>query len=280
MIWRLKIFFKIILSRLPIKYSYWKKIKIFKHGSMDSFDYPINVFQSHIQHLSKIRELKNSLIIEIGPGDSLATALLASCFGIKSVLIDVGNYANKDINFYKKFSTYLATKEMYTVDISLLNNVEEMLEVCDSKYLTKGIESIKQIADESVDLIFSQAVLEHIRKSEFSEYFSEFYRVLKASRISNHQIDLRDHLSGALNNLRFSDRLWESNFFAKSGFYTNRIGYDEIYKIALNNGFKVKTNNILKWDEIPTKKEYFSYEFKSRNDESLKIKVFDLYLEK
>ena len=280
MIWRLKIFFKIILSRLPIKYSYWKKIKIFKHGSMDSLDYPINVFQSHIQHLSKIRELKNSLIIEIGPGDSLATALLASCFGIKSVLIDVGNYANKDINFYKKFSRYLATKEMYTVDISLLNNIEEMLEVCDSKYLTKGIESIKQIADESVDLIFSQAVLEHIRKSEFSEYFSEFYRVLKASRISNHQIDLRDHLSGALNNLRFSDRLWESNFFAKSGFYTNRIGYDEIYKIALNNGFKVKTNNILKWDEIPTKKEYFSYEFKSRNDESLKIKVFDLYLEK
>jgi hypothetical protein len=26
-----------------------------------------------------------------------------------------------------------------------------------------------------------------------------------------------------LNNLRFSERIWESEFMAKSGFYTNRI---------------------------------------------------------
>ena len=54
----------------------------------------------------------------------------------------------------------------------------------------------------------------------------------------SHQIDLRDHLGGGLNNLRFSDSLWESNFFVKSGFYTNRISFDKMISIFENISFK------------------------------------------
>ena len=72
--------------------------------------------------------------------------------------------------------------------------------------------SIKKIPSNSVDLIFSQAVMEHIRKKDFEAMNSELYRVLKKDGVISHQIDLRDHLGGGLNNLRFSDSLWNQIF--------------------------------------------------------------------
>ena len=280
MSWWFKIILKLILSKLPISYNVWKKLNIFKHGSMDTFQYPIKVFKSHYKNDTRIDKNKDKLILEIGPGDSLSTAILASCYGLKSILIDRDNFANKDINHYKKFSEYLLKNNFIPADISNVSNIEEMLHVCNSQYLTNGIESIKKVDSGCVDHIFSQAVLEHVRKSEFTIYFEEFFRVLKKNGTSSHQIDLRDHLANALNNLRFSEKLWESNFFANSGFYTNRLGYEEIKQIAINSGFKVRTDNILKWGELPTKKHKFSKQFRSLNEETLKIKVFDLFLEK
>jgi len=44
----------------------------------------------------------------------------------------------------------------------------------------------------------------------------------------SHRVDLRDHFGSALNNLRFSDKKWELDWIANSGFYTNRIRLQEM----------------------------------------------------
>lgn len=47
--WRLKVLAKIIFSRLPFGYSIWQKLGLFRHGQMDSSEYALRVFDSHIK---------------------------------------------------------------------------------------------------------------------------------------------------------------------------------------------------------------------------------------
>ena len=95
--WRLKIFFKILLSKLPINYSLWKSLGLFKHGRMDCLDYPIKIFNLHIKKAYPKIIPKNLIILELGPGDSIASAIIGYAYGVsKTYLIDVDNYAIKD----------------------------------------------------------------------------------------------------------------------------------------------------------------------------------------
>ena len=73
-----------------------------------------------------------------------------------------------------------------------------------TEYLTSGLESLKEIDDNSVDYIFSHSVLEHVRKYELNALIKEMYRVLKPNGVISHNINYKDHLDDSLNNLRFS----------------------------------------------------------------------------
>jgi len=84
--WRLKIVAKIILSRLPISYTFWQNLGLFRHGRMDDASYSINVFDSHVKRAGLQGQLKDKIILELGPGDSVATAIIAYCYGARAVL--------------------------------------------------------------------------------------------------------------------------------------------------------------------------------------------------
>jgi len=277
--WYLKIILKIILSRLPLNYSFWQKIGLFRHGHMDKIDYIIKVFERHIQfaNLDK-NNLEGKHFIELGPGDSILSALLAYSYGAKLTLVDVGHFVKEDINFYKNICIKLSNLNYKMPDISNCNNIYDILEKVESKYLTNGVESMKTIKSQSVDLIFSQAVLEHVRKRDFNNLAKEIKRVLKVDGTSSHAIDLKDHLNYSLNNLRFSDKLWESEFFAASGFYTNRLSISDITEVYKENGFKVDTLNKLTWKELPISRSKFAAQFKNRPTQDLLVSEFDLIL--
>ena len=94
--WWLKIVIKIIFSRLPIRYSFWQSIGLFRHGKMDNTDYSIRVFKEHLKK-SNIKSIKNKVILEIGPGDSIATAVISYAYGASSFLVDNGYFAKSNI---------------------------------------------------------------------------------------------------------------------------------------------------------------------------------------
>ena len=83
---------------------------------MDSFEYPYNVFLSHLEKFPGNEDLRGKTFVEIGPGDSIATSILSSCYGSKSILIDKSSYVNKNIEFYKEFSCFLKQKNLISAD--------------------------------------------------------------------------------------------------------------------------------------------------------------------
>ncbi len=93
--WRLKILIKIILSKLPLNYGFWRKIGLFRLGSMGQGDYALKIFSIHTERAYPDGMTEGLTCLELGPGDSIATALVANAFGADQVyLIDTGTSAS------------------------------------------------------------------------------------------------------------------------------------------------------------------------------------------
>jgi hypothetical protein len=94
--WFIKIPAKIVLSRLPVGYRQWRRLNLFVAGPMDRPKYAFDVFKQHYE-AAGFSTLRGRTVLELGPGDSLLTALYARSFGASRIwLIDVGPLASQD----------------------------------------------------------------------------------------------------------------------------------------------------------------------------------------
>jgi hypothetical protein len=81
---------KILLSRLPISYDLWRRTSLFRHGAMDVPQRALEAVRSMIQAAGYGERFDGLSVLELGPGDSLATALIAHALGARqAVLVDV-----------------------------------------------------------------------------------------------------------------------------------------------------------------------------------------------
>lgn len=98
--WWSKIIIKVILSRMPFGYCLWQRLGLFRHGKMDASDYAIGVFNSHIERAGLRGTLLGKTILELGPGDSIATAIIANAYGARAILVDTATFVRTDIGVY------------------------------------------------------------------------------------------------------------------------------------------------------------------------------------
>ena len=276
--WLVKILLKLILKRTHIPTRFWRKLGLFKHGGMHTNEYAIRIVNGHYDRVSRFLP-QDFVFIELGPGDSAASAFILNSLGAKtSYLLDVDPCAVEDVKTYHDLMYALQNNNRYHIDKDLLsiNSFSKMMGQINSKYLTNGLQDLKDIPSNSVDFIFSHAVLQHIFIDEFDEYLFHMQRVLKNSGIMSHRVDFRDCISAGLNNLRFNKNIWESHLFRTSGFYTNRLRYTEVLDRFLNAGFEIQEEILVKWDKLPLPIKKLSLEFQSRND--LLINTVDFIL--
>lgn len=279
--WSLKIILKILISCLPVPYSFWKSLGIFRHGKMDSCEYAIKIFELHFYRAFPEKPPAKFTMLELGPGDSIASAIIGFAYGSScSYLVDIDNYVTKDLNFYKRLVLILKQKGLKTPNIAKANTIQEILNSCNGIYLTNGLSSLNSIENSSIDFIWSHSVLEHVRKYQFHEIQKELKRILRSNGLASHSIDFQDHLDYGLNNLRFSEKIWESTFFANSGFYTNRIPALKMHSIFEEIGFKIKRKSLGKWPKLPTKRSSMHKEFDIYTDSELINRTSYVLLEK
>jgi hypothetical protein len=273
-------FAKLILARLPISYRDWRAIGVFRHGSMLDAEYAQKVFLRHYNR-AKSYLPPDFVILEVGPGDSLSTSVIAAAYGATKVyLIDVGSFASRRIEAYNQLRQALARRLPSAASLRSWRTVSEMLDATHTTYLVSGLESLKSIPDRSVDFVFSQAVLEHITLSEFVETVDELYRLQKPGGIASHRIDLQDHLAHSLNSLRFPHSLWESKRFAASGFYTNRLRAGQIVEIFTTAGYHVLDEQEDKWPALPLNRAKLHCDYTRFSDDELIIRGLDILVQK
>lgn len=283
--WWAKMGAKMLLSRLPFNYRSWRKIGIFKHGCMTDPKYALDVFIKHYNRAHLSRKCSEFSCLELGPGDSLYSIPIAHAFGARSCyLVDSGDYASDDFSGFGRLlsaiSPTIPQAEPIIDELAACRDWSDVLTKCNSSYLTHGITSLKLIPDESVDLIWSNAVLEHVRKNEFLETMKQLFRILRQDGICSHTVDLRDHFNMQLNSLRFPESIWESTFFIESGFYTNRIRCSTMLDLFREAGFVVESVNCNRWNTLPISRKKLNSAFSSLSYDDLLTYGFDISLKK
>lgn len=270
-LWRTRILAKRILSRLPVSYRRWADLGLFRHGRTDDPSYVWNVLADHTKHLPSLPRPWRGL--ELGPGDGLLTALIAQAFGSAGVtLVDAGDFAHRDADQYRASLLQLAAQHPGLVAQVMEGDAMAMLAAANGTYLTGGLDSLRSLPSGSLDFIWSQAVLEHVRVSAYIETAHELRRLIAPHGIMSHVIDYKDHLGGALNNLRFPSTRWEADgFAAQSGFYTNRIRHSRTIDIFTRAGFTVETISTKRWESAPIARRNLAPEFAGLSDDDLLV---------
>lgn len=248
---------------------------------MEQPEYAYQVFRSHYGRAPFGRKGQSFVGLEIGPGDSLFSALCAYAVGAQhTYLVDSGHFAREDAGSYRNMAAFLARQGLAPPDLSRAASLTDVLSASRAEYGSRGIESLRTIPDGCVDFIWSHAVLEHIRLGEFENFLRETFRILRPDGVCSHRVDLTDHLGGALNNLRFSQSAWESDWMAGSGFYTNRLRFSQMTELFSRIGYTVEILNIDRWQRLPTPHSRMSQEFREMQEEDLRVFAFDVLLRK
>jgi len=279
--WFVKIPAKIVLSRLPVRYDNWRNLNLFRAGQMDDPETAFRVFHMHCR-AAGFEGCTGYTVLELGPGDSMLTALFAASAGAgRTILLDQTSLAAVRLDLFAAAEAMLARRGLPAPAAADAGSVPEALSRLNCSYLVDGLASLRAIPDASVDFIFSNAVIEHVRKRDFSETARELYRIMKPDGVGSHWIDYRDHLDMKLNNLRFSEPVWESDFMVNSGFYTNRLPAFAIRGLFEQAGFAVELRDADLWSGgLPTPQNVMSEPFASMTPDQLMVMTNWLLLRK
>ncbi|ABD06259.1 conserved hypothetical protein [Rhodopseudomonas palustris HaA2] len=270
--WWVKLGAKLGLARLPVPYGFWKRIGIFRHGEMMVPERAIAAFESHFKDAQLRHEMPAQFqSLELGPGDSVLSGFVARAFGARRAwLVDAGAFAETDVQNCREAMAILTSRGMPAPSITGAT-IREAMDQANVVYLTEGTRSLAAIPDGSVDFFWSQVVLEHVPRADFSALMQELRRVAAPDAIGVHSIDFRDHLGGGLNNLRFSDAIWESKAFSGSGFYTNRLRPREMIDQMKAAGFAVEVVSEQRWPALPLPRAKMAPQFRAFAEEDFLV---------
>jgi SAM-dependent methyltransferase len=253
----------------------WRRLKLFVHGEMQSPAYALGVFRRHLR-ASGFEPFPGFTALELGPGDSVASALIARAHGAGHMyLVDVGQFADRSLSAYVALAQLLRDEGLDPPAVDPTWSFEELLAACHADYLTDGLRSLQSLPTASVDFAWSHAVLEHIALPDFDATAGEVHRALTPNGIASHRIDLQDHLSESLHSLRFRERVWESALFRKSGFYTNRLRASQVIEAFQRAGFETRAA-MERWEVLPVDPSQLERPFRTMPFDELSIRGVDL----
>jgi len=198
-------------------------------------------------------------ILELGTGwlhwEALTTKLF---FDIQAVLFDV--WDNRQLTALKNYAAQLSPillkdnlglpSEQLERAQSLLRAIgsidtfEDFYKLLEFEYVVESSGSLKQFPSNSLQLVVSGGVLEHVDREAVPLLLKETLRVLKPGGWALHSIDIEDHLShydrktSKKMYLAFSERTW-THLFENKVQYINRLQRGEWLELFKTAGFEL-----------------------------------------
>ncbi len=245
-------------------------------------------------------------VAELGPGSSLGIGLAALISGCdRYYALDVVELANVERNLkvfdelvvlfqnrtpipgedeFPEVKPYL-DEYNFPADILDENRLQHVLEESRIARIRESIINVQQkdsliqymtpwsdasvINHESIDLIFSQAVLEHVE--DLSDAYEAMHSWLKPNGYMSHQIDFKCHgLATEWNgHWIYPDSMWYL-IKGKRPYLLNREPHSKHIALLKDAGFRIQCDKVVK-SRSNLKKSALAMRFKSMDDEDLVI---------
>jgi SAM-dependent methyltransferase len=257
--WKIKVLIQFILSKLPMgeKINYLLQ-KINKSHSLQKTQERVIRLSKDFKTINDHIRLEDSTVVEIGTGWDAINPILLYFMGVKrchtydhlphvrfelvKVVIDaVKNNLDK-------------VSEMTGVPVSILrerlsrivmsDSLDELFMKANISYHAPGDATKTELENNSVDLVYSYAVLEHVPVNGLHDLTVESKRILKNSGLNYHVIGLHDHYSGfdkkitKVNFLKYPEWLWAFWVYNKIS-YHNRLREKEFIELWRSYGAKI-----------------------------------------
>lgn len=222
-----------VISYIPIL----KKILKKRGTAPVSGNYYYNNYITHLSLLQKHGFIKGGILAELGPGDTLGIGISALLDGFeKYYAFDTIPHADvkKNLNVLSDIQQLTMSEKSSVAELreDLLNNQTKL------KYITDWNCNNNPLLNESLDLILSNAVLEHVLNLE--QTYRLMWNWLKPGGWCSHVIDYGAH--------EFSNK-WFEHWYFKSIYWKflmhgrmypiNRYPHSYHIKIVKNIGFEV-----------------------------------------
>ncbi len=254
---------KIFAYSIPIQYSIRRQL-FGRNGRMDNFEYCKKIFKKHV--IVNNKRNKMSSILEIGPGDSCYTIVFALKNKFKHITL-IDKDTNEILRTLKKlekmnFHIEKALDKFNPIKFKVKKGKKE-IEVL---ILNNDFENKLDPIFNYYDLIFSNAVLQHMDKNQIKNLLDYCKRCSHKKSVHSHQIRFTDHISGKkqlFDHYHCPKLLWNSFLLKSFPFWTNRIYLDEYIKIFKSYGL-IDIN----YENIKNKKVYENYHFILRKCET------------
>jgi hypothetical protein len=276
-----------------------------KTGGTDQSRYCYTVWMRHLRNWSTINKGVPDKVAEIGPGDSLGIGLAALLSGCSEVhALDVVKYWDNERNLhifdelvelFRKRAILPDNKE-YPLVRPELDDYSFPSDILSDEHLAKALatprlEAIRKelanindpgntyirynipwydptiIRNESVDFIYSQAVLEHVE--DLANTYQAMRKWLKPGGLMSHSIDFKSHGTSKEWNghWTYTDLEWKIIRGGKS-FLINRQPVSTHLKLTTDHGFKILTENLVKKENHLTR-ESLAKKFVSLSEEDI-----------
>ena len=143
--WWVKMAGHIMLSNLPGGYALWHRLGVLQHGRMEDPSYAYPVFMKHFERVRKGLPHRAFTALELGPGDSISSAVIARSLGASHYyLVDDGNFARHDVGPYQSLATYLAAKGLRPPSLNEARTRTDVLAACHAEYGPHGLTSLQR----------------------------------------------------------------------------------------------------------------------------------------
>lgn len=200
--------------------------------------------------------------LELGPGWYPVVPFMFHLAGASSVIIIDKHRLMDDYTFSKTAAFLLQKKELICKRLSLdIEHVERTLNTLKNLSVEDGMNYIcgsylapvdildSKLEKNSIDIITSRAVLEHISPTEVSLIFHEFKRIIKKDGVMHHIIDNSDHWQhddpkiSKLNFLKYGNGVYSLIKKAHPQQYMNRLRHKQYIVMLESAGFKISSDD-------------------------------------
>jgi len=278
---------KNILANISFFRHFKERVSRERLKSLQDIYRPIRLFEDLISRSHGRLDLADKVVLEVGPGNSMGMGLLFLAHGAKRVyLVDRFKHIfwdDYDAIYYRNFLSEISNQDVPNGSI-----VKEALRIKNGKIILNpdlleyrlGDAARIPLEDSSVDFLFSNAVLEHVRHVELA--VQEFARVTKEAGLNVHEVDLRDHFFSKkpLRLLSYSDWLWDFMTCNRPA-YSNRLRFSDYCKMFESNKFVIERllyTRTIEQTQVTSLK--LSSKFKKYPWEELSILAFWVFLKR
>jgi hypothetical protein len=273
--WKIKALAQKMLWRFPAGV----RLNSFVSHVLAGHDPQVELYQKHAGNFFRhVQDLKRAgvmsvfpaRVLEIGTGWDLDVALFMSLAGAHEIItVDLFRHVRfahvrRNLCLFEPLLPQIA--EGAERDAAAIRaqwerflqaeTLEQLCHVAGIRYVAPVSAAYDEIADNSVDLCYSTAVFEHIRREDLRRILLAVRRKLRVGGCMSHVIDLKDHFAyfqhGLPYNhfLRFTTRQWE--WWADNPMsYLNRMSPTDWKNLLRETGFDIVAFQMLAEQTLP-----------------------------